>query len=40
MIQTEYEGDAKRVLQTLLDLFAKVEYDPEESGDYGFIEFS
>lgn len=40
MIQTEYEGEAKRVLQALLKLFADLEYDLEENASDAFIQFT
>jgi len=31
MIQTNYDGDAKRILSEILELFSKVEYTPDDS---------
>jgi len=40
MLQTKYEGNAKKILQYLLDLFVQVGYDVEENCGDAFIEFS
>jgi hypothetical protein len=40
MIQNGYEGDAKEVLKKLLQLFADVEYEPEEDDRNMIITFS
>ena len=40
MIQTDYEGTAKKVLKELLGLFVEVEYDQEENGANAYMRFS
>jgi hypothetical protein len=40
MIANKYEGEAKEVLQRLLQMFQDVNYNPEETYRYAYIIFS
>jgi hypothetical protein len=40
MIANKYEGDAKEVLQRILQAFQEINYNPEETYRYAYIIFS